>query len=106
MPLKDKTGKIHDTYITINGRVEYTLIPNAGGYPAVTNAKILSIAVASLEADGISCVNVGINPLRVDPNNPQSVTEYAIDGESILGVFAAFASSRGGLGDGFRWLGV
>lgn len=45
----------------------------------MTGAKILSIAVSSLEAEGISCVNVGVNPLRAVPSNPQSITEYIID---------------------------
>jgi hypothetical protein len=77
--VKDKKGVVRNVYVNINGRVEYTLVPSAGGYPAVTGAKILSLAVSSLEADGISCTSVGVNALRADANNPQSITEYVID---------------------------
>ncbi len=77
----DKKGVIRDVYITINGRIEYTLIPGGGGYPAATGAKILSIAVSSLETDGLSCVNVGINPILADPENVgrTGLAEYIID---------------------------
>lgn len=78
VPLADKKGNIKDVYININGRVEYTLVPGQG-YPFAIGAKILSIAVSSLEADGISCVNVGVSPVRSDPTNPASITEYIID---------------------------
>lgn len=50
-----------------------------GGYPLSSRAKILSIAVASLEADGIACSDAGINPLRADPSNPASITVYEMD---------------------------
>jgi len=71
----DKKGKVRDVYININGRVEYVLAPGQG-YPVATNAKILSIAVSSLKTDGISCVNIGVNPLNVEGSR---LTEYVID---------------------------
>ena len=46
------------------------------GYPVAINAKILSIAVSSLETEGISCVNIGVNPLSVEG---ETTTEYVID---------------------------
>ena len=63
-------------YIYINGRVEYALQPGQGFPLKIGAAKILSIAVSSLETEGISCVNIGINPLIVEG---QTTTEYVID---------------------------
>lgn len=75
VPILDKKGNLKDMYVTINGRIQYTLAPGQA-YPFAIGAKILSIAVSSLEADGISCVNVGINPLPVEGS---VLTEYVID---------------------------
>lgn len=62
-------------YININGRVEYVLAPGQA-YPFAIGAKILSIAVSSLETEDISCVNIGVNPLDVEGSR---LTEYVID---------------------------
>ncbi len=67
-------GTMKNIYININGRVEATLIPGMSGYPFIKNARFFSVSVSSLEADGVSCVNVGINPLR-----GSLITEYVID---------------------------
>lgn len=75
VPVEDKKGFVRDVYINMNGRLEYTLAPGQG-YPARTGAKMLSLAVSSLETDGISCVNIGVSYL----NAPGStLTEYVID---------------------------
>jgi len=62
-------------YSNINGRIQYVLVPGQP-YPFATNAKILSIVVSSLETEGISCVNIGVNPLNVEG---ETTTEYVID---------------------------
>ena len=68
-------------YININGRIEYKL--NGSPYPlGVTQAKILSLAVSSLETDGVACTNVAISPILVkDPANPTrtGLAEYIVD---------------------------
>lgn len=71
----DKKGNTRDVYININGRVGYVLAPGQD-YPAATNAKILSIAVSSLETNGISCINVGVSALNVEDSK---LTQYVID---------------------------
>lgn len=58
----DNKGQERDVYVNINGRIEYTLAPGQD-YPNVRQAKILSLAVSSLEAEGIACTNVGITPI-------------------------------------------
>lgn len=77
IPVVDKKGEIRDVYININGRVGYTLLPGED-YPKAKGAKILSIAVSSLETDGISCINVGISALNLDPKVSKR-TQYVID---------------------------
>lgn len=77
-------------YININGRVEYVLAPGQG-YPLAIGAKILSIAVSSLETDDISCVNIGINPLNVEGSN---LTEYVIDTRKAVCVKQVNESER------------
>lgn len=60
-------------YLNVNGRIEYELIPGAGGYPAASHANLLSLAVSSLEADGIACTNVAITPITTP--GVDSITE-------------------------------
>lgn len=72
IPLKNpNTGQNQEVFININGRVEWTLAKDTGSgsaYPtAVEGAKILSIAVSSLESGGVACTNVGITAITADP---------------------------------------
>lgn len=66
---------MRDVYVNINGRIEYELVPGQD-YPRVAQANLLSLAVSSLEADGIACTNVGITPITTPgANGVPSVTE-------------------------------
>lgn len=77
VPLKDKNGNVKEAYININGRVGYVLAPGQQ-YPRAIRAYILSVAVSSLEFDGVACSNVAVNAIRSDPNNDRSYTQYVV----------------------------
>lgn len=73
VPVVDKKGNVQDVYININGRIAYSLTTGQR-YPNGRATEIKSIAVSSLEIDGLSCVNVGVSPLTVG-----RLTQYVID---------------------------
>ena len=58
IPLRSpKTSQTQQMFINLNGRIEYTL-DGTNTYPTgVRAAKILSLAVSSLETDGVACTN-------------------------------------------------